>query len=72
LLDAACFYSLAPIASLGQNYGISVRGMDSIICLVCFVHRADYWRCGRILDRLEISNLSVTELTHYVNEGIKL
>lgn len=64
--------SLAPIASLGQNYGISVRGMDSIIRLACFVHRTDYWWRGRTLDRLGISSLSVTELTHYVNEGIKM
>ena len=63
--------SLVPIASLGEHYGVSVRGMDSIIRLGCIVHRTDYWRRGRTVDKLGISNLSVSELTRYVNEGIR-
>ncbi len=62
--------SLVPIASLGQNYGVSVRGMDSIIRLACIIHRTDYWRRGRTVDKLGIAHLSVSELTHYVNEGV--
>ncbi len=62
--------SLVPIAALGQRYGVSVRGMDSIIRLACFIHRTDYWRRGRTLDKLGIADLSVTEVTHYVNEGV--
>lgn len=61
--------SLVPIAALGQRYGVSVTGMDSIIRLACFVHRTDYWRRGRTLDKLGIEQLSVTELTHYVMEN---
>jgi len=61
--------SLVPIASLGQRYGVSVRGMDSIIRLACFVHRTDYWRRGRTLERLGIAHLSVSELTELVNMG---
>jgi opine dehydrogenase len=61
--------SLVPIAALGQQYGVSVRGMDSIIRLACIIHRTDYWRRGRTLDKLGIDNLSVSELTRYVNEG---
>jgi len=62
--------SLVPMASLGERYGVSVRGMDAIIRLACIVHRTDYWRRGRTLDKLGINNLSVGELTHYVNEGV--
>jgi len=62
--------SLVPIASLGQYYGVSVRGMDSIIRLACIVHRTDYWRRGRTVEKLGIGGLSVGELTRYVNEGI--
>ncbi len=62
--------SLVPIASLGQTYGVSVRGMDSIIRLACIVHRTDYWRRGRTIDKMGIDRLSVGELTRYVNEGI--
>ena len=62
--------SLVPIASLGQRYGVSVPGMDAIIRLACIIHRTDYWRRGRTIDKLGINNLSVSELTRYVNEGI--
>jgi len=62
--------SLAPMASLGERYGVSVRGMDAIIRLACIVHRTDYWRRGRTLDKLGIHDLSVSELTRYVNKGV--
>ena len=62
--------SLMPIASLGQHYGVSVRAMDSIIRLACIIHRTDYQRKGRSVDRLGIADLSVMELERYVNEGI--
>jgi opine dehydrogenase len=61
--------SLVPIAALGQRYGVSVRGMDSIICLACIVHRTDYWRRGRTPEKLGIADFSVSELMHYVMEG---
>jgi opine dehydrogenase len=61
--------SLVPLASFGQHYGVSVRGMDSIIRLACIIHRTDYWRRGRTLDKLGLADLSVSELTQFVNEG---
>jgi opine dehydrogenase len=63
--------SLVPIASFGERYGVSVRGIESIVRLACIVHRTDYWKRGRTLERLGINHLSVSELTHFVNEGIK-
>jgi opine dehydrogenase len=62
--------SLVPIASLGQRYGVSVRGMDSIIRLACIIHRKDYWHRGRTIDKLGIEKMSQDELVTYVNEGI--
>lgn len=62
--------SLVPIAALGQRYGVSVRAMDAVIRLACIIHRTDYWRRGRTLDKLGIEELSVSELTRYVNEGV--
>ena len=62
--------SLVPMASLGQRYGVSVRGMDSIIRLACIAHRTDYWRRGRTLESLGMEHLSVSEFQRYVNEGI--
>jgi opine dehydrogenase len=63
--------SLVPLASLGERFGVSVHGMDSIIRLACIVHRTDYWKRGRTVDKLGIGDLSVGELTRYVNEGIR-
>jgi len=63
--------SLVPIAALGQRYGVSVRAMDSIVQLACIVHRTDYWHRGRTLDKLGIEQLSVSEITQYVNEGLR-
>jgi len=64
--------SLVPIASFAKRYGVSVRGMDSIIRLACFIHHTDYWRRGRTLDKLGIGSISVSELTRYVNEGVRV
>ncbi len=61
--------SLVPIASLAGRYGVSVRGIDAIIRLACFIHSTDYWRKGRTLDKLGIKELSVGELTRYVETG---
>jgi len=66
--DVPC--SLVPIASLGNRFGVNVRGMNSIITLANIVHRTDYWRRGRTVEKLGIHNLSVSELTAYVEEGI--
>jgi opine dehydrogenase len=62
--------SLVPIASLGQRYGVSVRGMDAMIRISSIMHRTDYWRRGRTIEKLGIDNLSVGELMAFVNEGI--
>jgi len=61
--------SLLPISSLGKQYGISVRAVDSIIRLACIIHKTDYFTRGRTVEKLGIANLSIGELTHYVNEG---
>ena len=61
--------SLVPIAALGQRYGVSVQGMDSIIRLACIIHQTNYWRRGRTLDKLGIEQLSVGEVMRYAMEG---
>lgn len=63
--------SLVPIASLGERYGVSVRGIESIIRVACIIHRTDYRRRGRTVEKLGISGLSVNELTRFVNEGVR-
>ena len=61
--------SLVPIASLGERYGVSVRGIDSIIRLACIMHNTDYWRKGRTVEKLGISEMSIEELTKFVETG---
>jgi opine dehydrogenase len=61
--------SMVPIASLGRQFGVSVRAMDSIIRLACIVHRTDYWRRGRTVEKLGITQMSEEELLHLVNFG---
>ncbi len=61
--------SLVPIAALGQRYGVRVRGMDSIVRQACIIHQTDYWRRGRTLDKLGITQLNVDEVMRYVMEG---
>lgn len=62
--------SLVPIASLGIRYGVSVRGMESIIRIANIVHSTDYWRRGRTVESLGLAQWSVTELTRFVQEGV--
>jgi opine dehydrogenase len=61
--------SLVPIASLGERYGVSVRGIESLVRIGCILHRTDYWRRGRTVEKLGLGDWSVSELTRYVNEG---
>ncbi len=61
--------SLVPIASLGQRYGVSVNGMDSLIRMASIIHKTDYWRRGRTLSKLGLKDLSIGEITEYVNTG---
>lgn len=62
--------SLIPLAALGQRYGVSVRGMESIIRLACIAHQVDYWRYGRTLEKLGIDHLSTAELLNYIQDGL--
>jgi len=61
--------SLVPIAALGGQYGVQTWGIEAIVRLACIVHKTDYWRTGRTLDKLGLQGLSVNELLAYVVEG---
>ena len=61
--------SLVPLAALGHRYGVSTTAVDAVVSLASIIHRTDYLRTGRTLDKLGIDKLSVNELEHYVNEG---
>lgn len=54
--------SLVPLASLGKQLGIRVRGMESIIRLASIIRNKDYWEIGRTVENLGISRLTPEEL----------
>ena len=58
-----------PLSSLAARYGVSVNGINSIIRLACIIHRTDYWRRGRTVEKLGLAQWSVSELTKFVQEG---
>ena len=60
---------LVPIASLGENNGVPVKGITSIIQLACMIHRKDYWSTGRSLKKLGLSGYTVKDLAQFVNTG---
>ena len=62
--------SLVPIASIGKRYGVSVGAMESIIKIGSIIHRTDYWRRGRTVEKLGLEQWSVSELTRFVQEGV--
>jgi len=62
--------SLVPIAALGDHFGVSTQAIDSLIRLASILHRTDYYRRGRTLDKLGLEQLSVSEITRYVEEGV--
>ena len=61
--------SLVPIASFGERYGVSVNCIRIIISMGCYLHNTDYWRKGRTVEKLGVKELSIGELTHYVETG---
>ena len=54
--------SLVPMASLGRQLGIRVRGMESIIRLASIIRKVDYWKMGRTVESLGLSSHSTKEL----------
>ena len=62
--------SLVPIAELGIRFGVSTPAIDSLIHLASILHRTNYRRVGRTLQKLGLARSSVDEITRYVEEGV--
>ncbi len=58
--------SLVPISSFGKMLGVPTPITDNIINLACIIHERDYWREGRTVEKLGVSNLSVKEIRELV------
>jgi opine dehydrogenase len=46
-----------------------VRGMESMIQIASIIHRTDYWRRGRTVEKLGLEQWDISELTRFVQEG---
>jgi hypothetical protein len=46
------------------------RMMESMIQITSIIHRTDYWRRGRTVEKLGLSQWSVSELMRFVQEGV--
>lgn len=59
--------SLVPIASIGQQLGISTPNIDSIIKIGSTMLNIDFWKSGRTADKLGLSGLNSDEIINLVN-----
>lgn len=61
--------SLVSIASLGRFCDVPTPTIDSIILLGSILHEKDYWECGRTVDRMGLTGMSLRELRSFIIEG---
>lgn len=59
--------SLVPIASIGHQLCIPTPNMDSIIKIGSTMLKTDFWKLGRTVDKLGLSNLSSIRILNLVN-----
>jgi opine dehydrogenase len=58
--------SLVPLASIGKMLGVAVPMMDMAISLANVMHGTDYWKEGRTVQKMGLSDLSVKEIRQLV------
>ncbi|OIO03730.1 NADP transhydrogenase subunit alpha [Candidatus Desantisbacteria bacterium CG_4_10_14_0_8_um_filter_48_22] len=61
--DVPC--SLVPIASVGEMLGVPTPAIKSVIYLASAIHKKDYWKEGRTVEKLGIAGMTVKELRAY-------
>ncbi|MGI6733250.1 MAG: NAD/NADP octopine/nopaline dehydrogenase family protein [Anaerovoracaceae bacterium] len=61
--------SLVPIASLGRFCNVPTPTIDAIILLGSILHQKDYWACGRTLERMGLTGMTLKELRSFIIEG---
>jgi len=61
--------SLVPIASLGKLVNVPTPTTDSIILLGSILHQTDFWACGRTVEKMGLSDMSLKELRKFITEG---
>jgi opine dehydrogenase len=62
-------FSLVPMASLGEQFGVKTRAIDAMIRLACVAHGTNYYERGRTVEHMGIKGLRVREVVRYLQEG---
>jgi opine dehydrogenase len=62
-------YGLVLISSLGDQFGVSTPITDAIVELGSVITKTDFWKTGRTMEKLGISNLSSDQLDRFLYEG---
>jgi len=62
-------YGWVTVASIGDMVGVQTPTVDAIITISSIINQVNYWRTGRVAEKLGISGLSVDELQRFMAEG---
>jgi opine dehydrogenase len=62
-------FSLVPMASMGQQFGVKAWAIDSMVRLACVTHGTNYYERGRTVEDMGLKGLRVSEVMRYVQEG---
>jgi opine dehydrogenase len=62
-------FSLVPIVSLGNQFGVNTWAIDAVVRLACAAHGTNYFERGRIAEHMGLKGLRVSEVLRYVEEG---
>ncbi|MGD9100266.1 MAG: NAD/NADP octopine/nopaline dehydrogenase family protein [Anaerolineae bacterium] len=62
-------FSLVPLASLGQQFGVDTWAVDAMVRLACVAHGTNYYERGRTVEDMGLKGLRVGEVRRYVQEG---
>jgi len=62
-------FSLVPLASLGDQFGVDTWAIDAMIRLACVIHGTDYYERGRLTEDMGLKGLCVSEVMRYVQDG---
>lgn len=58
--DVPC--SLVPMSSLGRKFGVPTPMIDALITMASAMHEVDYFRTGRTVEKLGLSDLNLKQL----------
>jgi len=62
-------FSLVPLASLGNQFGVDTWAIDAMVRLACVVHGTNYYARGRTVEDMGLKGLRVGEVKRYAQEG---